>query len=189
MSSRLPILAILVLASLPGCANFSQSAVVRANNPMFVPLPTRNDEMVWERAVDVVHDYRFEIERENKLDGVIETQYKVGSGLLEPWEGDSIGFENRLESSLQSMRRRVFVSVTPAEGGYLVGVEVHKELEDLNGVAANSAGGATFEIDQPLRRDLTLVLGQSRPSGWILQGRDVLLERDMLSRLQATLSR
>jgi hypothetical protein len=163
--------------------------VARANNPMFVPMPARNDEMVWERAVDVVHDYRFEIERKNKLDGVIETQYRVGSGLLEPWHRDSIGIENRLESSLQSIRRRAFVSVTPTEGGYLVGVEVHKELEDLAGVAANSAGGATFEIDQPLRRDLSMVLGQSRPSGWISQGRDVLLERDMLSRLQATLSR
>ena len=34
-------------------------------------------------SIDVLHDYRFAIARENKLDGVIETEYKVGSGLLE----------------------------------------------------------------------------------------------------------
>jgi hypothetical protein len=158
-----------------------------AGNPFFVA--ANNHEAVWERAVDVLHDYQFQIARENKLDGIIETDYKTGSGLLEPWHRDSVGLENRLESSLQSLRRRAFVSITPAEGGYLVGVEVFRELEDVVGLAANSAGGATFQESAPLRRDLNLVVGQSAPSGWTPQGRDHRLEQDMIGRLRLAFSR
>ncbi len=155
---------------------------VRASNPIFIR--ANNDEVVWERTVDVLHDYQFQIARENKLDGLIETKYKVGSGLLEPWQRESIGFRNRLESTLQSIRRRAVVSVTPQEGGYLVGVEAFKELEDVGGVVENTAGGATFQEAYPLQRDLNLVVGQSAPSGWIPIGRDLPLEQNVLARLQ-----
>lgn len=157
------------------------------SNPLFVP--ASNHEVVWERTVDVLHEYPFEIARENKLDGVIETQYKVGSGVLEPWHKESIGHDSRWESTLQSIRRRAFVSITPAQGGYLVAVEAFKELEDLPGLAANSPGGATFQEHSPLERDLNQVLGQTAPSGWIQKGRDVALEQDMLQRMQSAYSR
>ncbi len=168
-----------------GCAGFRP--VGPPSNPVFIP--GGNQEVVWERAVDVLHDYPFEIARENRLDGVIETQYKVGSGLLEPWHKESIGFDERLESTLQSIRRRAFVSITPAEGGFLVGVEAFKELEDLPGLAANSAGGATFQENRALDRDLNQVVGQTAPSGWIPVGRDLALEADLLNRLRHGFSR
>jgi hypothetical protein len=157
--------------------------IVLVGNPILVP--AGNEQRIWERTIDVLHDYRFQIARENKLDGVIETEYKVGSGLLEPWHRDSVGRENQLESTLQSIRRRVFVSITSSEGGYLVAVEAFKELEDLAGLAAISSGGATFQESTPLQRDLNLVVGQSTPSGWIPLGRDIELEQDMLIRLQS----
>ena len=170
------------------CATFSlQTAQTPVSNPMFVP--ANEMEQIWERTVDVLHDYRFEIDRENKLDGIIETKYKVGAGIAEPWHRDSVGLENRLESSFQSIRRKIFVSMTPTEGGFLVGVQAHKEIEDLAGLAANSAGGATFQESSPLQRDLNLVVGQTAPSGWILQGRDVLLEQDLINNLHAALVR
>ena len=157
---------------------------VELTNPFFVP--AANQEEVWERTVDVLHDY-FEIARENRLDGVIETQPKVGSGVLEPWQRESVGLASKLESSLQSIRRRGFIRITPVEGGYLVGVEVFKEREDVLGVAENSAGGATFQEAQPLQRDLNLVVGQTAPSGWIPLGRDAILEQRLLTALQQRL--
>src|SRR6186713_26628 len=80
-------------------------------NPVFVR--AQNPEDAWERTVDVVHDYLFEIERENKLGGVIETRYKTGASLQEPWHPDSVGAANRWESTLQSIRRKAFVRFTP----------------------------------------------------------------------------
>ena len=152
-------------------------------NPIFVP--GNNLEAVWERTVDVLHDYQFEVVRENRLGGVIETDYKVGSGFLEPWHRESVGHFNRAESTLQSIRRRVVVSIhpEPQQAGFLLAVEAYKELEDLPGLAANSAGGATFQENAPLQRDLNLAIGQSTPSGWIPLGRDIPLEQDILARL------
>jgi hypothetical protein len=177
----------LLLAVLPvGCGSLrGSSSPGPAGNPLFVA--AANHEAVWERTVDVVHDYQFEIARESRLDGVIETEYKVGSGLAEPWHADSVGFYERLESSIQPIRRRVFVRITPVEGGFLLGVEAYKEIEHVEyGVASTSPGGATFQHSRPLQRDLNLVVGQSRPSGWVPLGRDLKLERAMANCLRST---
>ena len=155
-----------------------------AGNPVLVP--ANHPELAWERTVDALHDFKFPILRENKLDGVIETDYVVGSSLLEPWNRDSVGFGNRLESTFQSIRRKALIRLSPApQGGYLVAVEAYKEQEDVKGPVANSAGGATFQIDNPLQRDLNQVVGQAAPSGWIPLGRDPDLEQAMLRRIRS----
>ena len=170
------LIAAILFAAMNGCATI-QSNRTPASNPVFVR--SNNPEEAWERTVDVVHDYLFEIERENKLGGVLETRYKTGASVLEPWHGDSVGLDNRLESTLQSIRRKAYVSVTPVQGGYLVGVEAHKELEDV-AKAANLQGAATFLDDGILQRDLNAVVGQATPSGWVSKGRDEALEQSML---------
>lgn len=166
------------IAALPGCASLRGTAP--AGNPFFVPV--NNQELVWERSVDVLHHNLFEIERENRLDGLIESKYKTGAGLLEPWHPDSVGLRSRLEATLQSIRRKAYITVTPAEGGYLVGVEAYKELEDVAAVA-NSAGAATFLDNNARKRDLQGVIGQATPSGWIPKGRDLGLEQLLLDDL------
>ena len=171
--------ACLWLALTSGCAS-SRPMIV--SNPVFVP--ANNQHAAWERTVDTLHAFHFPIARENRLDGVIESDYRVGSGVLEPWHLDSVGAANRLESTLQSIRRKVKVDLTPVEGGYLVGVEAYKELEDLHGTAENTTGAATFRKNSPLERNLSVVVGQSSPSGWISLGRDTDLEQSILNDLQ-----
>ncbi|MDF1745481.1 MAG: hypothetical protein P1V19_17415 [Gimesia sp.] len=162
------------------------AAPATPSNP--IQISGTNQDVVWERVVDTIHTYKFTIARENKLDGRIETGYKVGSNLLEPWHGDSVGFDNRLESSLQSIRRRVFVSVTPIEGGYLLGIEAFKEIEDVHTQTSSAPGGATFQQELSLRRDLNLVQERSSTPGWIPLGRDPTLEQDILESLQVAFS-
>lgn len=156
-----------------------------APNPL--PVVARNDEALWERTVDVLHEFQFAVAREDRLARVIETDYKVGSGCLEPWHFDSVGPESRLESTLQSIRRLVRVTLLPVDGagGYAVSVEAFKEREDLPGLAANSPGAATFQESTPLQVDLNPVVGQSAPSGWIPVGRDLALEQAILARLRS----
>lgn len=183
MSSRplFPAILATVAACLTGCAMppaVSNPVLVRGNNP---------DE-VWEKTVEVLHSYQMPIERENRLDGVIETDYKVGSGVLEPWHYDSVTLDDRLESSFQSIRRRATVSVKPAQGGYLVGVEVLKEIEDPQDLIVNSAGTATFPESTTFDRKLDLVVGPATPDGWVLLGRDQNLEQSLLHSLQQAYS-
>lgn len=169
----------ILFATANGCATIPAFSPP-VSNPVFVR--AQNADEAWERTVDVVHDYLFEIERENKLGGTLETRYKTGASVLEPWHRDTVGTDNRLESTLQSIRRKAYVSMTPVEGGYLIGVEAHKELEDV-AKAANLQGAATFLDDNILARDLNAVLGQATPSGWIAKGRDEALEQSMLRSL------
>lgn len=170
-----------------GCHNLREPAPRPVAQPLFVS--SANQDAVWERTVNVLHEYPFRLRREDRLDGVIETEYKTGSNLFEPWHKDSVGGYQKLESTLQSIRRRVVVNIAPAEGGFYINVEAYKELEDLVGLAANSAGGATFQESTPLQRDLNLVVGQTTPSGWIPQGRDFALEQDIMQRLHRAFSR
>ena len=151
------------------------------SNPVFIP--ANSQHAAWERTVDVLHAYHFPIARENRLDGVIESDYRVGSGVLEPWHADSVGLESRLESTLQSIRRKVKIDLTPVEGGFLVGVEANKELENLSGLAENSSGAATFRESTPLERNLNNVVGQTSDSHWIRLGRDTGLEQAILNDL------
>lgn len=159
------------------------------SNPLFVA--STNEELVWERAIDVLHQYHFEIARENRLSRVIETNPRTASGLLEPWHPDSVGFANRLEGSLQSVRRIARLTLAPREDrrGYYVTVEVFREREDLPGVAANSPGAATFQESIPLERDLDPVVGQTTSSTWIRDGRDPALEQALLQSLYTAYSR
>ena len=142
-------------------------------------------DLIWERAVAVLNNYHFVIARESKLEGVIETQYRAGSNLLEPWHHDSVGYASKLESTLQSIRRRVVVTFqNTADNMLIVSVRADKQIEDVPGLAANYEGGATFRDSDPLQRDLDQVVGQSGPSRWISRGTDPALEVELLSQIR-----
>ena len=172
----------MIFCGLSGCASIPKLQPPAAvSNPVFVP--GNNMEAVWERTVDVLHDFQFRVARENKLDGDIETEYKIGASLIEPWQHDSVGFENRLESTFQSVRRRVFVHIRPVDGGFLVGVEAFKELEDIPRGPAN-ARGDNYRESSPVSRNVEEVVLPEK-STWLNRGRDPLLEQAIVSNLGA----
>jgi hypothetical protein len=146
----------------------------------------RNEDVLWERTVNVLHDYHFNIERENRVARVIETAPRIGSSLMEPWHRDSVGLPNRLESTLQSIRRRVVVTfiLGDAPGAYFVQVEAFKEKEDARDANVQSPGGSTFLESAPLTVNLDPVIGSSTQYGYIPLGRDAELERSLLHSLQ-----
>jgi hypothetical protein len=174
-------------------------------------LPPSDRDFVFDQIVDVVDDY-FEIDHEERLkvvgtepvEGRIDTFPLTGATLLEPWRRDSVGFYERLESTLQSIRRTANVRIIPnATGapGYLVDVAVWKELEDVPQPIQASAGAATFRYDTSLQRDTEFdtdpnrIPGDpARPNGprtptigWIPLGRDPNLEQAIIGKIQARL--
>jgi hypothetical protein len=158
------------------------------SNPIFVA--SNNRELVTERAADVLATYNFEPDTAYPIEGTIATRYRVGSSVLEPWNRDSVGASNRLESTCQSIRRKVLIHYVPVEGGYLVSVEAFKELEQPTSPSPATTGGSTFIVEhQTLQRDLNVVLGQASPPGWLPLGRDFALEQDMLCQLEAAYRR
>jgi len=167
-----------------------QTAGVFQNNPAL--LPVADHERAWELVVDVVDDY-FKIEREEPVrvvgsvvtEGRLDTFPAVGSTIFEPWRGDSANSYEKLESTLQSIRRYATVRVRPGQGGYEVDVAVFKELEDVVQPAHATAGAATFRNDSSLTRVVSPVGEQEIHEDWIPMGRDLALEQRMIQDLMA----
>ncbi|HEX4128590.1 MAG TPA: hypothetical protein VHZ24_01020 [Pirellulales bacterium] len=184
----------LVLCAACGCTAMRPCPMVY-ENPIQVQAP--GCDYLWDRLVDSVDDY-FEIEREErpKWVGPVVTAGRIdcfpqGSAtLLEPWRHDVVGHDERLESTLQSMRRRCIVQVIPVEGAWQIDVAVYKELEDMPRPDMAPTAAASFRVDDSLSR----LYGDPLPSdsvatqGWIPQGRDPAVEQriiaGLLSRLQ-----
>jgi hypothetical protein len=162
----------------PGMGRVFSPAPV-AENPLVVP--TQDFEAVWNKSVAVVDKY-FDIASENRLSKTIITQPKVSATLLEPWSGDSVEVSDRLEASLQTIRRFAIIKIEPAPaGGYLVKVEVRKELEDMVKPDRQAAGRAVFNNEFPVNRAREIIGPVPVATGWIPRGRDQHLEQAILA--------
>ena len=173
----------------PAEVGVPQVPVGQPLNPMPVPLLAR--ELVMDEISDEIDNY-FPILKEQRIrnvngilsEGWIETRPKIGGTIFEPWKRDSTpGFE-RLHATLQSVRRFAKVRVIPAAENYLVDLRVYKELEDLPQPTGSGVSGRPVRIDNALDIDRNEIeLAQS--SGWIPQGRDFSLEREILKNIEA----
>jgi hypothetical protein len=169
---------------LGGCASVSRVISPRpvCDNPLIVPSNDR--EAIWQETVNVLSEY-FEIRSENRLARTIVTDPIAGATLLEPWRGDSVGLHDRLESTIQTIRRFARVQIDPVPGrGYAVKVEVLKELEDLARPDRSSFGRAVFNNDFPVNRTREIVGPVPVPLQWIPRGRDTQLEQTILNRIR-----
>lgn len=155
------------------------------SNPLHVP--PGDFEVVWKKTVAEVNKH-FPIGSENRRAGTIRTDYDMTGTLIEPWTRDSATFRDRLEATLQTMRKCAIVHVDPApSGGYLIRVEVLKELEDLGKPANQPAGRAAFYNDFPVNRTRDVVSTVLTPLGWIPMGRDEHLEQVILREIHDAL--
>ncbi len=162
---------------------------VSTNRPNPTLIPANDPEELWERIVWVV-SRDFFIEREERPTafrrGYLETEPKASATLMEPWRGDVAGSYERLESTLQTMRRRVIVTMTAAEGGWLVEVAAYKELENLViPTGPTSIGSAQFDFGEPVGSSIVAPESEGPPASpnWIPQGRDPMLEGTILGRI------
>ena len=199
-------------------APLPEGAIIGPAGPVTQPLPAvprssavippLDAEQVWTQMVDVCDDY-FKIHSEQRVvfsggvptEGRIDTFPQTGATILEPWRRDSVGWGERWEATLQSIRRIGTMRLIPDPAGWRIEVVVNKELEHLARPMRATTGGASFRNDDSLYRYGTPLptLGQQvgdqpRPVaaptpniGWIPQGRDPLLEQRMLAKVLAKL--
>jgi hypothetical protein len=181
------VVAIATVVDGAGCSTVSQWVTPGppATNPLLVP--TADFEKVWKECVSAL-DEHFEISNENRQSRTIVTHPVGGATLLEPWRTDSVGFTERFESSIQTIRRHGRVTVNPAPGGgFFVKVEVFKELEDMAKPDRQATGRAVFSNYFPINRTYEIVGPIPLPIQWIPKGRDPKLEQVILERLRRRL--
>lgn len=194
------LIGLVLLVSSLGCSSFvplmhhaGSAPEAPVENPHFVAV--RNYDLMWEQIVDSV-DTHFKIRREQRVrvvagqltEGYLETYPRIGSTIFEPWHTDSTRGYEKLESTLQTIRRRCIVRVTPETDGFFISVEVHKEMEDVVGPsdAQMALDGARF--DGTLRSGLEEKEYGPETDGWIPLCRDVLLEQRILQDILARLN-
>ncbi|MEM9827401.1 MAG: hypothetical protein AAF958_12460 [Planctomycetota bacterium] len=175
--------------------------------PNPVQVPAVRDQFLWNAITDTVDDF-FQIAKQQPVvnsgnmvvDGRLETAYQVGGSIFEPWRKDSTAGFERLQSTLQSIRRRAIVTARPAiaagsslpmspggsvanADGYLIEVVVTKDLEDVLDPDSVS------QVPEVSRHDGTLIRIGDRIDdspltlGWIPLGRDPQLEQRILSQI------
>jgi hypothetical protein len=177
-------IAVAVALGQAGCASVSRLVAPppAAANPLVIP--SADFEKIWKASVAALDEY-FDIASENRFSRTIVTQPQAGATLLEPWRSDSVGCEERLESTLQTIRRFARITVNPAPtGGWAVKVEVYKELEDLAKPDRQAAGRAVFNNDFPVNRSREVVGSVPAPLQWIPRGRDPKLEQAILQQIR-----
>lgn len=166
----------------------------RLPNPLSIPVTNR--EWAWDQLADVMSDY-FPIASEQPVQlvsgvltpGYLETPFQTGSTVLEPQRNDSVGSFNRWQSTLQTIRRRAILTVTPDGQGFAIQAVVQKQLEDLPHPEDASAGVASLRSDNSLPSQRREPVSRIRTSKrWIDLGRDEPLEQELLRRLQERLA-
>jgi hypothetical protein len=185
-----------LLASQSGCISGPTSWSAPSFSHLFEPreplrnpltVPSTNFDDVWNKTVVVVSKY-FPIAMENRLAGVIRSESQMTGTIIEPWSSDSATFWDRFEATLQTYRKFALVHIEPAPtGGYLVRVEVMKELEDMVKPVSQPAGRAVFINDFPVNRTREIIGPVQAPYGWISQGRDTNMEQVILTGIRDAL--
>lgn len=156
-------------------------------NPALVSpgAPTaRSYQEVFERTIDILDDY-WVVKSADPYDGRIVTVPRIAPGYEQPWKSGNPDARERLLSTLQTTRQTAMVTFRTGErGGYLVYVEVLKELEDIP-KPARSSTAAVFQESPTVDRQLDVV-GAPTPGGraWFVIGRDYAMEQLLLQRIR-----
>jgi hypothetical protein len=174
------------------CAPPLPGVVATATGPSnAIVVPAMDREVLWKQLVDMTDDY-FRIDREHRVqqvgevltEGRIETQPQIGATVFEPLRKDAANCYERSLDTLQTIRRRASIRVTPSGAGSLVEVSVVKEQENLRQPMRSTAGAATFRHDNSIERELGNQPGGLMRLDWYPIGRDIALEQTMLDDLQ-----
>lgn len=156
---------------------------------------TQDSEFLWNQIVDTVEDY-FQIKSEQRptrdntqwFEGWLETFPQIGATYLEPWRKDALEGYQRWQSTLQTMRRTANIRVIPTNEGFSVGIEVIKELEDVDRSQFSSEGSAIARHDGTIVRTGANLAGQPITLGWIRQENDADLEQRLLREILGRVS-
>jgi hypothetical protein len=160
-------------------------------NPVHIPLPPDDYGRVFEKILQVLGDYGFEIEEPHRYSGRVDAAPRVSPGLVLFLKPGSPDLYDRLLSTFQSYRHRVTVLIEPVAqekgGGYFIEFIVRKELEDVAKPMKSTAGAAVFRSENTLDRQTEVIDATFSEPKWIFRGRDAAMEQELIRRFKKAL--
>jgi hypothetical protein len=143
---------------------------------------------VFEKCIGILSDYFDDLYPPNPYAGVIVSRPRVAPGYEQFWKPGNPDPRARLLATLQTIRQTATIRITPGEhGGFLVYVEVDRELEDIPRPTLVTLGTPIFEETPTVSRPFDVVnqdLTTDPTSTWFKVGRDYALEQVILDRIR-----
>ena len=182
MKRRAVLIGLLALVVSAGC---SRAPSARYGNPL--GFSTADAEKIEFAARRVLAELRFEVEVPEASEGRLATGWLTGASWFEFWRRDTRGTYQTAESSLNTIRRRATITISPKEAGSEVFVKVDKQRRSIPDAAPESISHA-FSLYNPEDSDLVRQ-NELAPEAltWVDAGRDDVLEQYILERIQAYL--
>ncbi len=144
-------------------------------------------------AEQVLSTMRFALEKVDPETGLVLTRPLSGAQFFELWRDDNVGAFNSAEANLHTIRRTAELQVDKTAGGRLcVACRVRTErLEIPEQEAVTSSGRAYFLFSNSGQslQNIELNPEQMANRSWTNLGRDALLEKRILDRIQKQLER
>lgn len=172
---------ILLVCLVPGCV---QPPAPPKELP---PVASRDYDLVWEATVKVVEKH-FELWVKRKEEGYIISTYKRGEPLPGEYAGDAQTGYHAAEELLHIVRRRLTARILEDYPGvYRLHIEIIRERQGY--VPPRRDYSSSYSLYEPRKTILDEGADQGPTVTWYRLGRDLHLEKELLSRVQLYLNR
>ncbi|GEM_PF-798772 len=145
---------------------------------------------LWWVCLDELKARGFELDQANQQRGLVVTKPMTSSQFFESWRRDLVSPSDSLEASLHTIRRRVSLSLEPADTGYTrltCQTSVERLSRPLQLVAGRVRLGDLFgKTAGRMPRLAPQERPQDAPVQWVALGRDEALEKDILRSVSTT---
>jgi hypothetical protein len=133
-------------------------------------------ERLWDTVGDTLRSQYFELDRQDRLEGVITTLPVTASQIFEPWRPQPETLNSVVESNFQTIQRTAMITIKPAgEGGYDLGVQVDESRYGLPERQIDNSAGAlrlfssdapteTGEMQKVSKTSQLIPLGRNKPA-------------------------
>lgn len=182
------------------CQTCPTSTVSQCSGGMYrntITVSCCNPTALWEAMVIPVRKY-FSISTEVPCQqigncvqqGTLTTKRTIGATIFEPWRGDSVGQQQRWESTLHTIARHAVITVTYLDQNqYLITVVVNKEIENTEPVKMSRNGQDNYFLSDSRRTFTDPLFNSENQSSnqWHYIGRDPLLEQRVLAEIEQSI--
>ncbi len=184
---RISLTMLIILASL-----FAMSGCAQHTTPVGpvkeLSADEKDFEAVWLASLQVLREYYFPIDHQDRRAGMILTEPIIGKAMGEFWRGDAATMADLAESSVQTIYRQAAVTISenpPGSGTFTAAVEVqaYRSNREVAGLTSASEAFAMFQRAGSSMREPTEADETSELAGREVTelGRDEALEAKIAS--------
>ena len=175
----------LLVASVCGCGGCASPRRVeyQSSRALSISEPSEQADQLWEAVQETLRRGRFQIDRVDRVAGVVTTLPENSQHFFEFWRHDVDTQRDAWEATLNPMRRWVEVSLTRTDdrSWMQLAVVVHKERLSSPDRQFNSSGAAYQYFGESLPSTTGKSRIRAKEDHWLDCGRDPAMEDYLLS--------